>query len=42
MGCGTSKLSQVHESVITIISHSDDHCPLNDEEHEELMSPSLQ
>ena len=31
MECGTSKLSQVHESVITIIPYSDDHYPLNDE-----------
>ena len=31
MGCGTSKSSQVDESVITIKPHPEDHCPLNDE-----------
>ena len=31
MECGASKLSHVHESVITIIPHSDDHYPINDE-----------
>ena len=30
MGCSTSKSSQVHVSVITIIPHSDDHYPSND------------